>query len=235
MKRAIQIIIGLVVVAVIAGVGMIVYLQTGAEPSADVNEGVERLEAESAEATVFSIVSAESTAEYNIEEVLNGNDFTVVGTTSDVAGDIVVDAANPAASEIGEIRINARTFETESSNRDGAVRRFILRSAEDEFEFITFQPTSLVGMPVSVAVGDTFEFQIVGDLTVKGETHEVTFDASVTAESEARITGTAETTLVYEDVGVTIPRLPPQVASVEDDVRLAITFVAVAGSPEAAA
>ena len=69
------------------------------------------LEAETG-ARVFSIVQEESEVRFLIDEVLRGADFTVVGVTNQVAGDISVNAARPAESGIGLIRINARTLAT---------------------------------------------------------------------------------------------------------------------------
>ncbi|MEM6283264.1 MAG: YceI family protein [Chloroflexota bacterium] len=228
MSRRIGIIVGALVVIIAIGAGAFFFFTTPNTDITDASEGAEQLEASSEGAIVFTIDPEVSTAEYNIEEVLRGEDFTVVGTTNQVAGDVLVDLANPANSEIGEIRINARDFQTESSNRDGAVQRFILLSNQDEHEFITFNPTALNNMPDSVAVGDTIEFEVVGDLTVIDTTREETFTAEVTLVSETEIQGSVETSILYADYGINVPT-PPMVASVEDDVTLKLDFVAVAG------
>jgi polyisoprenoid-binding protein YceI len=57
-------------------------------------------------------------------------------------------------------------------------------------------------------------------------TKQVTFDVTTSAASESRLTGTATTTIAYADYGITIPQVR-QVASVEDQVRLELEFVAV--------
>ena len=101
-------------------------------------------------ATVFSIVAEESEVRFIIDEVLNGADFTVVGATDQVAGDISVNQGNPAASDIGVIRINARTLATNNGNRNRALRTFILKSGQDEYEFAEFEPQELTGLPQGV-------------------------------------------------------------------------------------
>lgn len=222
-----NLVIGVIAVVLIAVGGFAFWWTQGnTEVTGDVQEEVERLEADSAEARVFSIDPEQSQAAFYIDEVLRGEDVTVEGVTQMVAGDIQVNAAAPAESEVGEIRINARDLTTDADNRNRALQRFILNSDQDEYEFIVFNPSSLANMPEAVTVGEEFTFQVTGDLTIKDVTNEVTFDVTVTPTSETQIEGTAEATVLYQDFDLTIPDVP-FVASVEDDVRLVLSFVAV--------
>ncbi|PJF21556.1 MAG: YceI family protein [Phototrophicales bacterium] len=176
--------------------------------------------------SLFRIEQTESEVRFNIDETLNGNRITVVGTTDQVAGDIVVDFDNPGSSQVGTIRINVRTLTTDNRFRNDALRARILRSAEDEFEFAEFTPTDLANLPESVSVGDTIEFQITGDLTVRGTTNSVTFDTTVTVVSADRLEGYATATILYRDFGLVIPNVP-SVSDVADEVILEIEFVAL--------
>jgi len=174
--------------------------------------------------TLFRISQDDSQVRFIIDEVLAGNPNTVVAATNSVAGDIIVNFTDPSASQIGQIAINARTFVTDNEFRDDSIRGRILRS--DEFEFITFEPTALEGLPTEpVAPGATLEFQIIGDLTVKGVTQQITFDTSVTLVDATHIEGTARAQTRYPDFDITI-RTPPLVSSVEEGVILEIDFVA---------
>lgn len=180
-----------------------------------------------AQRALYRLTEDGSQARYKIDETLLGNRITVVGTTSRVAGDVIVDFANPARSQVGVIAINARTFRTDQEFRDQAVRGQILQSARPEYEFITFEPTSYSGLPASpAAVGDTLDFQITGNLTVRGTTREVTFDVSVTVETEERLRGVATTTVRYRDFGIGI-NAPPTVTDIAEEVVLEIDFVAL--------
>ena len=177
----------------------------------------------------FSIVSEESQASFTLEEDLRGVRTTVIGTTNEVAGRVVVDLAMPSASSIGAILVNARTLETDNSFRNRALRSQILKSARDEFEFIVFEARELSGFSAdSVGIGETISFDVTGDLTVAGETRAVTFAASVTLDSESQISGSATVNLLYADFGMTIPDVR-SVANVTDDVDLRLDFVARAG------
>ena len=176
---------------------------------------------------LFRIVPEESEVRFEIDEILRGEPTLVVGTTNQVAGDFIVDFGNLGASEMGTLRINVRTLRTPEERRDRAIRSRILESASDEFEFITFEPVNLVGLPESVEMGQPAAFQIVGNLTIRNITREVTFDAELTLAAPDRVEGTAVTVIQRPDYNLTIPSVP-FVASVDEDVLLGITFVAVA-------
>jgi polyisoprenoid-binding protein YceI len=178
---------------------------------------------EAAEPWIFSINQAESEARFIIDEILNGQPKTVIGVTDQVAGQIQIDANDLAATRLGVIQVNARTLTTDNESRNRAIKNRILFT--DQFEFITFTPTELIGLPDSVNAGETFSFQIVGDLTVRDVTRQVTFDAEVTPISPTELQGSASTTIFYKDYGIQIPSVP-SVAGVDEDVRLEIDFTA---------
>lgn len=174
---------------------------------------------------LFEIVPAESVVRFTLGEVLRGQANTVVGSTDQVAGEISIDLGNPAASQVGTILVNARTFTTDSVNRDRAIKNQILDT--NDYEFLTFVPTSVSGWPQEAVVGYTFELEIVGDLTIKDVTLEVTFLMTLVAVSETRLEGVGFTTIKRGDYNLTIPDVPA-VASVDEEVLLEIEFVAVA-------
>jgi polyisoprenoid-binding protein YceI len=172
---------------------------------------------------VFEIEQAGSEARFSIDEVLNGAPKTVIGVTDQVAGQIAVDPTNPTSAQVGTILINARGFTTDSGNRNNAIKNRILRT--NEFEFITFTPTGLSGLPASTGVGETITFQVTGDLTMLETTRSVTFDVTLTPVSEGELTGTATTTILHADWGIQIPQVP-QVAGVDEEVILELAFTA---------
>jgi polyisoprenoid-binding protein YceI len=178
---------------------------------------------EAAEPWIFSIVQSESEARFIIDEILNGQPKTVVGVTDQVAGQIQIDANDLAATRLGTIQVNARTLTTDNSFRNNAIKNRILLT--DRFEFITFTPTDLIGLPESVNANETFSFQIVGDLTVRDVTRQVTFEAEVTPFSPTELHGSAATVVLYRDFDIQIPEVR-SVTGVDDDVRLEIDFIA---------
>ncbi|CAA9235992.1 MAG: conserved hypothetical protein [uncultured Chloroflexia bacterium] len=199
---------------------------TGQPASASAPETTETEAAASSAGPVLAqIVPEESEVRFLIDEVLNGAPKTVVGTTNQVAGEIAVDPNDPGQTRVGVIQVNARTLATDSGMRNRTIANRILQTGQ--YEFITFTPTSIVGLPEQGAIGQAYTFQMVGDLTIRDVTKQVTFDVSATAQSENRLEGTARTAVRYADYGISIPSVP-QVASVGDEVKIEIDFVAAA-------
>ncbi|NWG17740.1 MAG: YceI family protein [Chloroflexi bacterium] len=178
-----------------------------------------------AAAVLFRIVPDESEVRFILTEDLRGAPTTVIGKTDQVAGEILVDFATPGSTRMGVIRINARTLATDNDFRNRAIRGEILQSSQDKYEFSEFTPTELIGLPETVAVGDTISFQIIGDLKVRDITQTVTFEATVTVVSEDRLEGSAKTTVQRADYDLVIPSVPG-VANVSEAVNLEIDFVA---------
>jgi len=222
--------IGMVLAAVVAAIsiGSFLYLTRGvAAPTEAIQDSAQELatsEADSSQ-TLYRISQDDSQVTYTIQEVLNGADKTVVGGTSQVAGDILVDMSNPSKSELGEIRVNARTFATDDSRRDNSVARFVLQSASDANQYIVFQPTTISALPDSVKIGDAVTLKVTGNLTIAGVTKEVTFDVTTTIKSAEQITGTAQLIVQRADFNLTIPNVP-FVANVGNSVTLNLNFVA---------
>ena len=167
----------------------------------------------------------ESEVRFGLDEVLRGEPTRVIGRTDQIAGQIRVDFDTPSLSEVGTIRINARTLMTDQEMRNRTIRSQILQSSQDEFEFSEFQPTSIEGMPDSVTMGEPFTFTMIGDLTVRDITQPVTFEVTVTPVSEDEITGLATTQVMRADFNLVIPSVP-SVADVSEEVDLEIEFTA---------
>lgn len=173
---------------------------------------------------LFRIVEDESETRFIIDETFGGAPNTVVGTSGRLAGDVIVNFDDVAASQVGAIAINARVFRTDQDERNQSVRGHILET--DTYEFINFEPVELIGLPSEpVAAGEVLEFQIRGNLTIKETTTETVFDATVTLESATRISGLASVTVLWADYGIHIEP-PPLISDVSDEVTLEIDFVA---------
>jgi polyisoprenoid-binding protein YceI len=181
--------------------------------------------AAASDATPFVIDQAASEARFVINEVLLGNPTEVTGVTSLVSGTLAIDVADPANTTVGTITIDARDLSTDRNLRNRAIRRFILESNKDEYQYITFTPTAIEGLPPEAAAGDAFSFQITGDLKIKDVSQPVTFDVDVQADSEERISGLATATVTRADFNLSIPSAPG-VADVTDEVRLELAFTA---------
>jgi polyisoprenoid-binding protein YceI len=174
-------------------------------------------------AAVYAITPAASQARFVIDEVLNGAPKSVVGTTDQVAGQIALDPNDTSSAQVGTILVDARTLTTDDAQRTRALQNLILQTTQ--YEYISFAPTGLSGLPVALQAGQRYPAQIVGDLTIKGITRPVTFDVTVTPAADGQLTGIASTTIPFADWGVSIPSVP-FVASVDQQVRLELDFTA---------
>lgn len=174
---------------------------------------------------LFRVDSELSEVRFIIDEELLGSPKTVIGATDQVAGDIIVDFDQPSNSEVGEIRINMRTLATDDENRNRSLRGQILQTNQPDFEFATFVPTEISGLPDSVSLGEEVAFQITGDLTVRNITNAVTFDVTATMVSGERLEASASTMVTREMYQLTIPNVPG-VANVSNDVGLELDLVA---------
>ena len=176
-------------------------------------------------AALYEIDPARSEARFTINEVLRGAPKTVVGITNNLGGQISFDLDNPAAAQVGPILIDARDIRTDDDFRNRAIANQILQT--NDFEFITFEPTAISGLPESVVIGETYSLQMTGNLTIKDQTREVTFDVAVTPVSESELQGLATLDINYADFGVVVP-FARAVESVEDHVLLELEFMALA-------
>jgi len=176
---------------------------------------------------LFQIQPGQSSARFTLTEVLRGEPKTVVGETDQVAGQIAVDPSSPDDAQVGTILINARTLATDDSQRNRMIQNFILSTSD--YEYVSFTPTSLIGLPSTTTIGTPYTFQINGQLSLKGVTRDVTFNATVTPVTDDQLHGTASTTIQRNDWGLTIPDVP-FVANVSDQVQLDLNFVATAAA-----
>ena len=225
MKKRILLLFTLLIVGVLAaGCGLMQAPEEAsapieAIPVADSAEGT----AAGDSATTFTISPEGSQVRFELDEDLRGNRITVVGTTDQVAGQIVADLSNLASAQAGVIQINARTLATDNDFRNRALSNEILDTGD--YEFITFTPTAVNGLPASISAGDSVEFTIDGDLTIRDTTAPVTFTVVATAVSDTQLQGTASATITRTAFGLTIPSVP-SVANVEEEVELYIDFTA---------
>jgi polyisoprenoid-binding protein YceI len=178
----------------------------------------------SANATRFAIAPNDSKATYHVNETLVGRGFNVaVGSTGTIAGDVYLDRTKPSASSIGTITVDISKLASDSSQRDNQIRRNFLESTK--YPTATFVPKRLEGLPdTPYTDGQTLTFKIVGDLTVRTVTKEVTFDATGKLTGDT-FSGTATTQFNMTDFGFQ----PPDIAGVvkaENGVILDLTIVA---------
>lgn len=203
------------------------------ETSSEASEAVTEDETASGEeaavggTTTFVIDAAQSEVRFILTELLMGNPTTVVGRGNGIEGSVTVNFDDYSQTTISPIVIDASALATDNNMRNGQIRRAILQTNNPEFQYITFAPTAVEGLPESATVGESFDFTVTGDLTIRTITQSMTFDVTVTPVSESEIHGSARATLLRADFDLQIPRVPT-VADVSEEVQLEFDFVALA-------
>ena len=165
-----------------------------------------------------------STARYRVREQLVGISFPndAIGTTSAVSGTLVLTAngaVNPAQSKI---TVDLRTLKSDQDQRDGFVRGDRLLNV-DKFPTVEFLPKRVVGLPWPLPSGRGAQagFQLVGDMTVRGVTREVTWNTVATFTDT--VAGLATTQFRFDTFGLPKPQLA-RLLSVADEISLELEF-----------
>lgn len=179
-----------------------------------------------APARVYRIVPEWSRASYRVRETFLEDQTVGVaeGSTDAVAGEILVDRANPERSRFGQIVVDISQLESDEERRDNAIRRQWLESAR--YPRATFENARLTGLPERVVEGREFSFRMVGDMTIRETTREQEWEVTATLDGDT-LRGVATTDIEMTRYGVEPPNVAGFVA-VENDVELTLEFVATA-------
>ena len=155
----------------------------------------------------FSIVPAESQVVYRVGETLirESNRFNVaVGITRGVRGEVVIDRANPRASQVGPITVDISQFQSNSQRRDSAIRARWLESAR--FPIAEFTPLRIDGLPAQYTEGREIAVQVTGNLKVRDVVKPVTFTTVLKLLGQ-QLSGTATAKILMTDFGFDPPAI----------------------------
>lgn len=176
-------------------------------------------------AQTYFILPGDSQVSYEVGETFFNQDnrFAIaIGITTQINGQIILNATNPANSSISTIEVDISQFKSDSSRRDGVIRDRFLESAR--YPIAVFVPTTIEGLPTTYTPGELLTFRVTGDLTVRQTTRSVTFDVTARLDGNT-LSGAAMTTILMSDFGVG----PIEIAGIlgtEDEVKLTFNFVA---------
>jgi polyisoprenoid-binding protein YceI len=149
--------------------------------------------------TTWNIEPNHSLVEFSAKHMMI---TTVKGRFRDVSGTIRVDESNPSRSTV-EASMSAATIDTGVAQRDQHLVSADFLDAENH-KAITFKSKRVEG--AKAEVGD--EFTVVGDLTIRGTTKEVTLKATYEGQGKdpwggQRISFTASGKIDRRDFGLT--------------------------------
>ena len=139
-----------------------------------------------------------SQAGYRVDEVLNGQNTTVVGRTGEVTGQVTIEGTSLTAAKV-EVVMNGLV--TDSDSRDKQFQSFVKTS---DFPTSTFTLTKPVD--IGAVAGGATTVLTAGDLTIAGVTQPVT--ASLKAQTTpdgVEVQGSIP--ISFADFGVKAPNL----------------------------
>ena len=188
-----------------------------------------------AETTTTATAADQGTTSWKIDPSHSNVEFaarhmmitTVKGQISDVQGTIAVDQAQPERSSV-EVELGAATVDTRSADRDTHLRSADFLDVE-QHPTMTFRSRRISG--ASARPGATF--QVVGDLTIRGVTHEVVLDATYEGRGQdpwggERMSFSASTKIDRRDFGLTWnAALETGGMLVSNDIRIQVEVQAV--------
>lgn len=165
-------------------------------------------------------VSDGSEAGYRVNEVLNGQDVTVTGRTSDVSGSFTVNAEGTVL-EQADFTVNLSTVATDSDRRDNYFKNTTIDTATYPEATLTLSSPVELGTPL--ASGEVRSVDVTGELTLKGVTKTVTFPVEVAGDgTQAQLA--ASLPISFADYGIEAPSLG--FVSVEDQGTIEVQLVA---------
>ncbi len=124
-----------------------------------------------------------------------------------------------------KITFDLTTLSSDARNRDDFVKRDTLRT--QQFPKAEFVPMKTTGLALPLATSGEFTFKLTGQMTIRGKTKDVTFDAVATrGGNELTVSATASPPWNFADFGMSAPAVPFRVVSVVDEIRVAVDLVA---------
>ena len=174
--------------------------------------------------STWTIDPAHSVAEFSAKHMMI---TTVKGRIADVRGTVTIDATEPERSSV-VAELEAASIDTRTEQRDAHLRSADFLDVE-QFPLITFRSRRVEG----ASLRDGASFRVVGDLTIRGVTREVTLDATYEGRGKdpwggERVSFSATTKIDRRDFGLTWnAALETGGVLVSNDVRISLEVQAV--------
>jgi polyisoprenoid-binding protein YceI len=183
----------------------------------------------------FNVVPESSKALYRVEEeFLQGaverlgkqlGAHTAVGYTRTIEGFLELSRDDPPEVIGGQFIVNIRSLQSDDDLRDERIREQFLQS--NQFPIAEFVVTRVEGFPTSYTEGQEVTFTLVGDLTIREITNEVTWEVTAALDGDT-ITETAYTAIMMVDFGFDPPQILGFIEAL-DPARIEMEIMAVEG------
>ncbi len=192
----------LVVLAGVAAVAIYVVVQNSRAPEAlSVNTESQNDVFDPAALDGSWTTTENSVAGYRVDEVLSGQDVTVVGRTTDLEGHV-----NIGDTVLGGVAlyVGLDSIETDNSNRDAAFRDLLSVDQEPVALFVVEETFKLTdGVP---GENNSMNYEIPGILMINGITNRATANITATVANEV-VTLVGNMPIVFADFDIEAPSL----------------------------
>jgi polyisoprenoid-binding protein YceI len=184
---------------------------TTADPSNSATAGAIRL-----------TMQPDSQVSYRVREQLANLQFPsdAVGTTKAMTGTVIIQPDGKILTDQSKFVVDLSTLASDSGMRDGFIKRNTLQTGT--YPEAVFVPTAVDELPTPLPASGDVSFKLVGGLTVRGVTKQVTWDVQGKVAGN-ELTGTATTALKFEDFGMTPPKTM-MALSVQDNITLQVAY-----------
>ncbi|MFN2201647.1 MAG: YceI family protein [Caldilineaceae bacterium] len=176
------------------------------------------------------IAPAETTVGYAIQEVFIPDQnalATAIGATNEVQGALLLNHADPAASEFDPFVVDISTLKSDRSSRDRAICAMWLESSK--VPLVTFEVAEVRGFPENPDEGVPISFQLAGDFTVREITRNVVWDVTASLEDE-QLTVSATLGTMLADFDIPMSSMA-NILRVTDGITLTLDFVTERTTP----
>lgn len=172
--------------------------------------------------TRFELAPSGNEARYRVREQFVGVNLPndAVGATTTITGTIVIGAGGAVVPAGSKFTVDLRTLKSDSDNRDRVIQGRVLQT--DQFPHIELAIRELRGLPFPLPASGDLTFELVGDMTLHGQTRPWTWQVTA-APRAGGLAGRATTSFAFGDFGMPVPT-SFRILSVEDSVRLEYDF-----------
>lgn len=171
----------------------------------------------------FTVVQAESNAQYSVKEVFLADSLnnTAVGKTNVITGDLVL---SKGVIQPSKIVVDVTTLKSDKPQRDNKIKTTGLET--DKFKTAEFSITGVEGTAPAIGATEA-SFKLKGKLLVHGVEKDVVWDAKWKLDGD-KVKLDATVTFTMADFNITPPNILNMI-KVDENVQLDVSLVAKKG------
>ncbi len=216
-------IIIIVIILALLGILIIKYMLRPVKVNTEATkQNLEKEISKSANHIYYRFNQASSTIKFSINENKSDGLHTISGINNQIYADLTIDQnKNELSVASNTINIDARTFKTDSVDRDGSINRIILKSTTPGNEFITFNLNPVSNLP-ELLLNTPLTLYATGTLTISKVSNEINFPFTLTKTQNGLIIN-FKTKISRKAFNIKMPGFPGTTVNDEIEIEANIT------------